>query len=111
MTMTADTDDQFRDLLDRWEDLREQGQEPSVEELCRDAPHLVERMREWTRVLKSRDWISRRADEVADETLGEAGSPHRRGEGQAPDPRRVRLCWRNSAAAGWGGCSRRSTAR
>ena len=65
--MTAN-DDQFRDLLDRWEDLREQGQEPSVEELCRDAPHLAERLREWTRVLKTSDWMSRRADEVADET-------------------------------------------
>ena len=57
MTMTSDTDDQFRDLLDRWEDLREQGQEPSVEELCRDAPHLAERMRDWMRVLKSGDWL------------------------------------------------------
>jgi hypothetical protein len=72
MTMTAN-DDQFRDLLDRWEDLREQGQEPGVEELCRDAPHLAGRLREWMRVLRSGDWLNRRADEVADETLGEAG--------------------------------------
>ena len=73
MTMSTSDTDQFRDLLDRWENLREQGQEPSVEELCRDAPHLVDRLREWTRVLKSGDWLHRRADEVADETLGEAG--------------------------------------
>ena len=73
MTMSPH-DDQFRDLLDRWEDLHEQGQEPSVEELCRDAPHLAERLREWTRVLKAADWMSRRADEVADETFGEAGT-------------------------------------
>ena len=72
MTMTT-TDDQFRDLLDRWEELREQGQEPSVEELCRDAPHLAERLREWTRVLRTSDWMCQRADEVADETFGEAG--------------------------------------
>ena len=72
MTMTAN-DDQFRDLLDRWEELREQGQEPSVEELCHDTPHLAERLREWTRVLKTSDWMCRRADEVADETFGEAG--------------------------------------
>ena len=44
-----------------------------MEELCRDAPHLAERLREWTRVLKSGDWMYRRADEVADETFGEAG--------------------------------------
>jgi serine/threonine protein kinase len=74
MTMTADTNDQFRDLLDRWEDLREQGQEPSVEELCRDAPHLAERLWDWVRVLRMSDWMCRRADEVADETLGEVGT-------------------------------------
>ena len=44
-----------------------------MEELCRDAPHLAERLREWTRVLKSSDWLNRRADEVADDTLGETG--------------------------------------
>jgi serine/threonine protein kinase len=75
MTMsTPDTDDRFRDLLDRWEDLRAQGQEPSVEELCRDVPHLAGRLREWVRVLRTSDWMCRRADEVADETLGEAGT-------------------------------------
>jgi hypothetical protein len=71
--MTSDTEDQFHDLLDRWEELREQGHEPGVEELCRDAPHLAERLREWTSVLKTADWMCRRADEIADETLGEAG--------------------------------------
>jgi serine/threonine protein kinase len=72
MTMSSDTD-QFRDLLDRWEELREQGQEPSVEELCREAPHLIDQMQEWVRVLKMSDWMCQRADEVADETFGEAG--------------------------------------
>ena len=71
--MTSDTEDQFHDLLDRWEELREQGHELGVEELCRDAPHLAERLREWTSVLKTADWMCRRADEVEDETLGEAG--------------------------------------
>jgi serine/threonine protein kinase len=74
MTMTASDSDQLRDLLDRWEELRGQGKEPSVEELCHDAPHLAERLREWTRVLRSGDWLDRPAEEVADETLGEAGA-------------------------------------
>ncbi|MEI8371590.1 MAG: serine/threonine-protein kinase [Planctomycetota bacterium] len=69
---TSDTD-QFHDLLDHWENLREQGQEPCVEELCRDAPHLTEKMREWVRVLKMSEWMCKRADDVADETFGEAG--------------------------------------
>ena len=72
--MTTTDDDLFHDILDRWEELREQGQEPSVEELCRDAPHLADRLREWTRVLKTSDWLNRRAEEVADETIGEAGT-------------------------------------
>ncbi len=58
MTLSsADTDDQFHDILDRWEDLRQQGQEPSVEELCRDAPYLTERVRDWVRVLRTSDWM------------------------------------------------------
>jgi serine/threonine protein kinase len=73
MTMSTSDTDRLQDLLDRWEELCEQGQEPSVEELCRDAPHLAEKLRDWTRVLKSGDWLNRSADEVADETLGEAG--------------------------------------
>jgi serine/threonine protein kinase len=66
-------DDQVRDLLDRWEELHDRGEEPSVEELCRDAPQLVDALREWIRVLKCGDWLNRRADELADETLGELG--------------------------------------
>ena len=75
MTMKSlDTDEPLRDLLDRWEDLRAEGQEPSVEELCRDAPHLAEPLREWIRVLKTGGWLNRPADEVDDETFGEAGT-------------------------------------
>ena len=72
MTMGCDANE-FHDLLDRWEDLRERGREPSVEELCRDAPHLTEKMREWVRVLKMSEWMCKRADDAADETFGEAG--------------------------------------
>ena len=82
-----------------------------MEELCRDAPHLTERLREWTRVLRMSDWMCRRADEVADETFGEAGVITTEETGAAPHPRRIRRCWKSSAAAGWGGSSRRSTAR
>jgi serine/threonine protein kinase len=66
--------DKFHDLIDRWEELYEQGQEPRIEELCQDAPHLVEQVRDWIRVLKMSDWMCRAADEVAAETLGEPGN-------------------------------------
>ncbi len=69
----SDTDNQFRDLLDQWEELHEQGREPAVEELCRDVPHLAGRLRDWARVLKMSDWMCQRADKVADETFGEPG--------------------------------------
>lgn len=65
-------DDQFRELLDRWEDLRNEGKDPTAEDLCCDLPQLTERMRDWMRVLKASDWMCR-ADDVADETIGEAG--------------------------------------
>jgi serine/threonine protein kinase len=50
-------EEQFRQLVDRWEDLHEQGQETSVEELCRDFPHLAERLRRWVRLLRASDWL------------------------------------------------------
>ncbi len=67
--MTAESDP-FRDLLDRWEELRESGQEPDVDELCHDCPQFAEQLREWTRVLKLSDWLRAPADEAAADTFG-----------------------------------------
>src|ERR1700676_1976261 len=69
--MSTETDP-FRDLLDRWEELREAGQDPDVDELCRDCPHLAERLRDWARMLKMSEWLSRPAAEAASETWGGA---------------------------------------
>jgi serine/threonine protein kinase len=69
--MATETD-QFRELLDRWEELRESVQDPDVGELCRDCPQLADRLRDWVRVLKLSEWLSRPADEVASETLAGA---------------------------------------
>jgi len=66
----ATESDQFRDLLDRWEELRDAGQEPDIDELCRDSPQLAEQLREWTRVLKLSDWLRAPADEAAADTFG-----------------------------------------
>jgi hypothetical protein len=35
-------DTKIDELLDRWEELREQGKSISPEELCRDCPELIE---------------------------------------------------------------------
>ena len=39
--MAISTEARLHDLLHRWEELRKQGQEASVEDLCRDCPELV----------------------------------------------------------------------
>jgi WD40 repeat protein len=38
-------DSQIFELLRRWEELREQGQQPTPEQLCRDRPHLLDELR------------------------------------------------------------------
>ena len=44
-----------RGLLLRWEELRDQGREVSVEELCKDFPDLIEELREQIKALKALD--------------------------------------------------------
>ena len=56
-----DDSDEFRDLRDRWAELRAQGQDPDVEELCRHAPHLAGRLQQWTRALESDSRLDRPA--------------------------------------------------
>ena len=60
--------DPFRDLLDRWEELHESGQEPDVGELCRDCPQYTEQLRDWVRMLKMSEWLTQPADVAAAET-------------------------------------------
>jgi len=50
-------DERLRALIDRWEDLREAGAEPSVEELCGDCPELAGQLRDWIETLKASDWL------------------------------------------------------
>ena len=56
-----------------------------MEELCRDAPHLAERLREWTRVLKSRrlDVAGGRTKSRTRPSARRASSPPRNGTGTA----------------------------
>src|SRR5262249_54955663 len=37
--------DVLDELLERWEELRRQGQQPAPEELCKDTPHLLGELR------------------------------------------------------------------
>jgi hypothetical protein len=46
-------DDRLVELLLRWEELRDQGQLLSAEELCRDCPDLLEEVRRRLKNLRS----------------------------------------------------------
>lgn len=50
-------DDRLSDLLVEWEQGRRSGQEPSLEELCRDTPDLLPVVRESIDSLKATDWM------------------------------------------------------
>lgn len=56
-------DELLFDLLLRWEELNEKGQEPSAEELCRDCPHLVPLLAERIHALKVTAWMDRHDDD------------------------------------------------
>ncbi len=43
------------DLVDQWEAMREQGHEPSLEQLCKDHPHLLKEVSEQIQRLKAFD--------------------------------------------------------
>ena len=57
------TDDELlADLLLRWEELHEKGQEPAAEELCRDSPHLAPLLAERIHALKVTAWMEKPDD-------------------------------------------------
>src|SRR5689334_4141849 len=57
------TDDELlADMLLRWQELHETGQETSAEELCRDCPHLAPLLAERIHALKVTAWMDRHDD-------------------------------------------------
>jgi tetratricopeptide (TPR) repeat protein/tRNA A-37 threonylcarbamoyl transferase component Bud32 len=75
-------EDRLADLLLHWDELREQGQDVSAEELCRDWPHLVPALARRIHALKATSWLAN-----TEEDDGQGPSP----EGTGPDdpPRRT----------------------
>jgi tetratricopeptide (TPR) repeat protein len=55
-------EDLLAELLLRWEELHEKGQETSAEALCRDCPHLAPLLGERIRALKVTAWMERPDD-------------------------------------------------
>jgi len=51
--------DRVQELLERWDDLRKQGNELSAEELCQDCPELVDEVRRCIEALKATNWLDK----------------------------------------------------
>ena len=56
-------EDRLADLLLRWDELREQGQDASAQELCRDWPHLAAALARRIHALQVTSWLAKREDE------------------------------------------------
>ncbi|MFO0964618.1 MAG: serine/threonine-protein kinase [Gemmataceae bacterium] len=50
-------DTRLEDLLVRWEELRENGADTDIEEICRHCPELTQPLRERIAALKEMDWL------------------------------------------------------
>lgn len=60
--MTDKDDDILADLLLRWEELREQGQDVSAWELCQACPHLADQLARRINALKVTSWLDKPVD-------------------------------------------------
>ena len=50
-------DPKVQELVDRWEDLHEQGKEVSAEEICHDHPELLAELKHRIQALKAMNWL------------------------------------------------------
>ncbi len=57
--MTDKDDELLADLLVRWEELREQGQDVSALELCQDCPHLADELARRINALEVISWLDK----------------------------------------------------
>lgn len=55
--MTDSDEDILADLLLRWEELRERGQDTPAEQICKDHPHLVAEFTRRTKILAVTSWL------------------------------------------------------
>lgn len=57
-----ENDELLAELLLRWDELRERGQEASSIELCQSCPHLFKELERRIGVLKAADWLDRQVE-------------------------------------------------
>ncbi len=73
-------------LLSRWEELREQGQEVNLEQLCGDSPELLDELKVQVQRLKAMDWLDRPSDDLPDSST----NPIRNTREEMTIPRTIR---------------------
>ena len=99
-------DEVISDILLNWEELREQGQEPALEELCRDHPEVRGEVERRIRALRK----MYRIPNAAQAPTQPVGSRPFRSNASLPSCRITRFwnCWE---AEGWARCSRPASVR
>ncbi len=60
-------DPKLQELIDRWEDLQEQGADISAEELGHEYPELLEELRRHIKALKAMAWLSDNDSSIGDD--------------------------------------------
>jgi hypothetical protein len=60
--VTDEDEDRLADLLLRWEELRERGQDTAANELCQDQPRLIEELSHRIKALKATSWLDEPID-------------------------------------------------
>src|SRR5579871_2656491 len=71
----AEPNEQVEKLLDRWEDLRDQGQEPTIDLLCAECPELAGEVRRQIAELGAVDrFLENAPDRPRDESLSGGSS-------------------------------------
>lgn len=71
--------DLIEDILDRYEELSEQGQEVSAEELCAENPELIDEVRRRINSLKATSWMDDDDDDFKGDSPSDYGLPPKLG--------------------------------
>src|SRR5438046_9323945 len=80
------SEEPLADLLLRWEELSEQGQEVSAEELCRSCPQHAQELSRRMQALKAMSWVKETV-EVADRAAASRSDEKAPGGGGAQPSR------------------------
>ena len=74
--MTDKDEELLADLLVRWEELREQGQDVSSVELCQGCPHLADELARRINAMKVTSWLDKPVDVPAADTTAPPETKH-----------------------------------